>query len=67
MGVTILFTNDTCIVSCSQWRFTEISVKLLAMLIRHDCPYPVKGVQLLVNYLVHDALAIRKVSIDRNE
>ena len=67
MGVTILFTNDTRIVLCSQWRFTEISVKLLAMLIRHDCPYPVKGVQLLVNYLVHDALAIRKVSIDRNE
>lgn len=67
MGVTILFTNDICIVSCSQWRFTEISVKLLAMLIRHDYPYPVKGVQLLVNYLVHDALAIRKVSKDRNE
>jgi proteasome activator subunit 4 len=47
----------------TQWRFTEISVKLLAMLIRHDHPFPVKGLQMFVNYLNHDALNIRKVAI----
>ncbi|XP_019858537.1 PREDICTED: proteasome activator complex subunit 4 [Amphimedon queenslandica] len=47
----------------TQWRFTEVSMKLLAMLIRHDTLYPVKGVQLFVTSLVHDALNIRKVSI----
>ena len=46
-----------------QWRFTEVSMKLLAMLIRHDVLYPLKGVQLLVNSLVHDALNIRKVCV----
>ena len=47
-----------------QWRFTEVSMKLLAMLIRHDTLYPVKGVQLFANALVHDALNIRKVRND---
>lgn len=47
----------------TQWRFTEVSMKLLAMLIRHDTLYPCKGVQLFVNSLIHDALNIRKVSI----
>lgn len=47
----------------TQWRFTEITVKLLAMLIRQDVPYPLKGIQLLVNCLTHDAIAIRKVAI----
>ena len=38
-----------------------MSMKLLAMLIRHDTLYPCKGVQLFVNSLIHDALNIRKV------
>lgn len=45
-----------------QWRFTEITIKLLVMLIRRDVPFPFNAMRLLVMNLISDSLAIRKVS-----
>lgn len=39
-----------------------MAFRFLLMLIRHDYPMPVTGVRLVVNSLVHDAVAVRKVS-----
>lgn len=45
-----------------QWRHKHMAVRFLVMLIRHDYPFPTVGVELIVNGLIHDALAIRKVN-----
>ena len=39
-----------------------MAIKFIVMLLRPDHPLPVRGVSLLVNSLIHDSLAIRKVS-----
>ena len=45
----------------SQWRFVEISMTFLVLSIHHEEPLPCRAVRAIVNGLVHDALAIRKV------
>ncbi len=50
--------------SCRQWRYSEIGMRFLGMIIRHDHPFPVSGVKIFVNYLNHDLLTIRKVSLN---
>ena len=49
------------IILYSQWRFVEISVTFLVLSIHHEEPLPARAVKIIVNGLVHDALAIRKV------
>ena len=48
----------------SQWRFVEISMTFLVLSIHHKEPLPRRAVRAIVNGLVHDALAIRKVLFD---
>jgi len=38
-----------------------MSIRFLALLIRPDHPFPTSGIRVIVNYLTHDLLAIRKV------
>ena len=57
--VTILLYNHTSF--NSQWRFVEISMTFLVLSIHHEEPLPCRAVRAIVNGLVHDALAIRKV------
>ena len=38
-----------------------MALEFLTMLIRHDYPLPTSGVKLIVNCLINDALAVRKV------
>lgn len=45
----------------SQWRFVEISITFLVLSIHHEEPLPARAVKAIINGLVHDALAIRKV------
>ena len=47
---------------CSHWQYSQMAAKFLVMLIRHDRPFPVSGVKLLVNSLNHEYLSMRKVS-----
>ena len=49
-------------ISCSQWRFIEVSTTFLVLSIHHEEPLPARAVKAIVNGLVHDALAIRKVA-----
>lgn len=53
--VTFALTHDR------QWRHLQIGATFLLVLVRHDHPFPVRGVKLMVAYLVHDTLAMRKV------
>ena len=40
-----------------------MAMRFLKMLIRHDHPLPTSGVKLIINGLINDALAVRKVRI----
>ena len=41
----------------------QLCFRLFIVLIRYDRPFPRIGVRLCVQYLTHDALAIRKVCV----
>lgn len=62
MAFAVRVTN-CCYLLCRQWWYTQVSIQLLVMLIRHDYPVPVRAAKLLVNCLVHDSLTVRKVCI----
>lgn len=44
-----------------QWRYSQMAIGFLVMLIRHDHPLPIEAVRMHVGNLVHDALSVRKV------
>lgn len=44
------------------WRHSEMGVRFLSLMVRHDHPFPVSGVKLVVTSLTHDLVAVRKVS-----
>ena len=44
-----------------QWRYSQIAIHFLLMLIRHDHPLPIEAVRMHTHNLVHDALKVRKV------
>ena len=43
------------------WKFCQIGMELLMLLLRHDTPTPVCAVQLIAESCIHDSLSIRKV------
>ena len=55
--------NQMISYNCSQWRFIEVSTTFLVLSIHHEEPLPARAVKAIVNGLVHDALAIRKVAV----
>ena len=63
--IIIILQNTTGIegflISVRQWRHSHMAMKFLIMLVRHDYPLPINGVKLIVNCLINDSLAIRKV------
>ena len=58
MNDSVLFNDD---VLNRQWRYSQMAISFLVMLIRHDHPLPTVAIELLTRNLVHDALAVRKV------
>ncbi|XP_074661309.1 proteasome activator complex subunit 4A-like [Tubulanus polymorphus] len=46
-----------------QWRFSQISMELAALLLRPDVPVPADLVAMVTEGLVHDALNVRKISV----
>lgn len=51
--------NSIC---CRNWRFQQMGLEMLELLIRHDVPFPANGVRIFVKNMLHDMLLIRKVS-----
>jgi hypothetical protein len=49
--------------TCRRWRFSQICIRLLSLLVRCDVDPPTCLVKLFTDNLVHDSLAIRKVSL----
>ncbi|XP_071961962.1 proteasome activator complex subunit 4-like [Antedon mediterranea] len=46
-----------------RWKFSQLALGFLGLLIRTDIPFPPSGVRLMVNSLVHEALTVRKIAI----
>jgi hypothetical protein len=46
-----------------QWRYSQMAISFLVMLIRHDHPLPREAIQMHAQNLVHDALIVRKVGV----
>ncbi|XP_078000645.1 proteasome activator complex subunit 4-like [Glandiceps talaboti] len=47
-----------------RWKFSQIALGLLTLLIRSDTPFPAKAVELFVSSLVHDSITVRKTAIN---
>ncbi|KAL3873182.1 hypothetical protein ACJMK2_036330 [Sinanodonta woodiana] len=45
------------------WKFTQIGLEFLSLLLRIDIALPVKAVDLFVKFCLHDSLYIRKLSL----
>ncbi|KAL5009261.1 hypothetical protein ScPMuIL_014842 [Solemya velum] len=45
------------------WKFSQIGMECLSLLLREDIAMPVQGIQLFVKTLVHDSLYMRKLAI----
>ncbi|XP_054706567.1 LOW QUALITY PROTEIN: proteasome activator complex subunit 4-like [Uloborus diversus] len=45
------------------WRHYRLALEMLSILIRPDVVYPKEGVELFVGHLIHETLAIRKISL----
>lgn len=45
------------------WKFCQIGMELLMLLLRHDTPTPVCAVQLITDFCIHESLSIRKVAL----
>ncbi|XP_033120997.1 proteasome activator complex subunit 4-like [Anneissia japonica] len=46
-----------------RWKFSQLALGFLGLLIRTDIPFPARGVRLMVNSLVHEALTVRKIAV----
>lgn len=53
--------DDVFLMFSRRWRYLQLCFNFLRTLIRYDQPMPPRTVALFTNYLIHDALAIRKV------
>ncbi len=47
----------------SRWKFHQIALEMLCLLVRHDIRLPQNAVRVFAKNLVHDTIQIRKVCI----
>ena len=52
------------ILSCRAWKFHQVSLELLALLIRYDIRPPAQAVQLFVENMTNATINLRKVNSD---
>lgn len=56
-----------CMFMCRRWRFSQICIRLLSLLVRFDVAPPTCLVKMFTQNLIHDSLAIRKVRLTTND
>lgn len=45
------------------WKFHQIALEMVSLIIRHDVPVPQRIVNLFVSNVNHDSLNVRKVGV----
>lgn len=56
-----MITSPVYLVSSRRWRYLQLCFNFLRTLVRYDQPLPARATAIIVSYLNHDSLAIRKV------
>ena len=62
---SVTFVDVNVFPAVRRWKFHEIAMEMLSLLVRYDTACSVQTVRVFVENTVHDSLQIRKVSVER--
>ena len=61
----VSFVDVNVFPAVRRWKFHEIAMEMLSLLVRYDTACSVQTVRVFVENTVHDSLQVRKVSVER--
>ena len=61
----VTFIDANMFLAIRRWKFHEIAMEMLSLLVRYDSACSVQTVRVFVDNTVHDSLHVRKVSAGR--